>query len=257
MRSGYTNTLGRLTCTSTITFGPSRQYFCNLVATVTSTVDFLGGPFVTLTASNSRTSTILRNAAYVDRIVFISGSLGTSPWPTTTSSSTWPSTPDDELESAKVRAKTIKIAVGVAVPVAFALLVALILCCRRRKKHGNVKTELNQQAAEEARRQRIGLAPLASPATENQINLMDAEIARRQRIGLAPTTSDDQGAIFHVQPTGDRADLPSYDRAARLADLEAAKARVDADLERMRQVNALEQEQARLQGDIERLRRGR
>jgi hypothetical protein len=57
-----------------------------------------------------------------------------------------------------------------------------------------------------------------------------------------------------TQSANSRGPESEVERAARLAALNASKARVDTEMARAQQVNALEQEQARIQAEIERLR---
>jgi hypothetical protein len=119
-------------CQSEIPAGPSVQYFCDLGTAIPATVTFPGrGEYPTwgnLTGLNTGTITQIQRTASARAITYISG-------PVTTALSTPSSRPDIAPTSGTQlsQAKIVAIAVGVAVPVAFGILVALILCWNKRR----------------------------------------------------------------------------------------------------------------------------
>jgi hypothetical protein len=118
-------------CQSEIPAGPSVQYFCDLGTAIPATVIFPGrGEYPSwgnLTGLNTGTITQIQRTASARAITYISG-------PVTTALSTPSSRPDVATTSGTQlsEAKIVAIAVGVAIPVAFGILVALILCWSKR-----------------------------------------------------------------------------------------------------------------------------
>lgn len=197
-------------------------------------------PTEAATIIDSDTSTIETQVVnYIEggAIVYVSGFVGTGPWTTTTSSSRLfvgggsggsggggsGGGGGISVDAARVRGKTMKIAVGVAVPVGLALLAALLLCCRKRKtKPQNTDT--------------------AHPNGPNMY-------AKPQMSAYGGQFGNPPGESTNLQEPI----VGEDERAARLAQLEADKARVDTELARMR----LEEEQRRVQAEIDGLRNQR
>jgi hypothetical protein len=233
-------------CKSVIPSTSPVYFSCDLDTTVSVTLSSFNTDFRygIITGTGSATTRV-DNTAQARALTYISGVVGSGPWPTSTSAtrryastgSGSSSSSSSDIEGGKVRAKTVRIAVGVAVPVFTAILAVFVACCRRKVK--NKDREMMAAPPIPVLTQNTGLVTPAPDSSQVLANFFGRQThSSPPQTHLPPPYLAGSEAV-HERPSG-----------------QAMVGQTGGADERTRHLSVLETEQMRIQAEIQRLRNG-